>query len=159
VHDFWSKKNAALLSTREELVVDRETYTKLVPATESLAIDAVEGTPSLAALRQDMMTRVLKRLLSCEAGRSFLLEVPEEEVEYYAATEKPMCLTTIQIILDNGEYGSWAAFENDVRLIVSNSFEFNKSDTLPFYLASMLEHEFTTAKKLVEQHAPAVLEP
>lgn len=158
-HGYWSKKNEALVSTREELVVDRDTYTKLVPATESLAIEPIEGTPSLAALRQDMMTRVLKRLLSCEAGRPFLHHVPEEEVEYHAATEKPMCLKTIQGTLDKGGYGSWAAFEGDVRLIISNSFEFNSVDTLPFYLASMLEHELDSAKQLVKKHAPAVLEP
>lgn len=157
-HGFWCKKNAHLLSAHEELVVDRDTYTKLVPATESLAIEAVDGKPRLAVLRQDMMTRVLKRLLSCEAGRPFLHDVPEEEVEYHAATEKLMCLKTIQITLDKKEYGSWAAFEDDVRLIISNSFNFNDVDSLPFYLASMLEHVFDTSKQLVEKHAAAVLE-
>jgi len=156
-HALWGKKHPSLLSKFENLVVDRVSYNKLVVASESLTIEKPEGTLSAAALRQDIMLRVIKRLLSSEAGRPFLRDVPEDEVAYYEATETPMCLTTIEAKLEQQEYDTWAAFAEHVQLIVGNAYAFNADDSLPFYLASMLEHEFTVCKKLVEQNAPAVL--
>ena len=60
-HALWGKKNPALLAKIETLVVDRSTYNKLVPASESLTIEKPKGKQNLAPLRQDMMLRVLKR--------------------------------------------------------------------------------------------------
>lgn len=75
----WSKK-FPLLAKRTDLRVDRVTFTKLVAPTESLAIAPVDGASSDAAgsamVRHEMMTRVLKRLLSNEAGPTFLHDVP-----------------------------------------------------------------------------------
>ena len=84
--------------------------------------------------------------------------MPDDEAAYYEATETPMCLATIESKLKEEEYGSWTAFEEDVKLITDNAWAFNADDSLPFYLASMLEHEFNVCKELLKQSAPAVLE-
>ena len=69
-----------------------------------------------------------------------------------------LSMAAVQSGLEGSKYASWAAFEADVVLIYGNAMEFNEEDSLPFYLAQMLEHEFNEAKELVRQALPAVLE-
>ncbi|EOD16298.1 hypothetical protein EMIHUDRAFT_451523 [Emiliania huxleyi CCMP1516] len=163
-HGRWSKLNPPLAKLVDQLRVDRDTYSKLVPASESLEItDALAGQAgasgaALERLRQDTFLRVLKRLQSSEPGRYFQPPVPADEVEYYRQVDRPMCLAAVQSGLEGSKYASWAAFEADVVLIYGNAMEFNEEDSLPFYLAQMLEHEFNEAKELVRQALPAVLE-
>ena len=163
-HGRWSKLNPPLAKLVDQLRVDRDTYSKLVPASESLEItDALAGQAgasgaALERLRQDTFLRVLKRLQSSEPGRYFQPPVPADEVEYYRQVDRPMCLAAVQSGLEGSKYASWAAFEADVVLIYGNAMEFSEEGSLPFYLAQMLEHEFNEAKELVRQALPAVLE-
>ena len=118
-HAQWKRRNGRLAAL-SHVRVDRSSLTELVAAPDSIALDEDVCTDDSTS-QQEVITRVVKRLLSNEATPFFLQQPPESEKEYYGATVSPICLTTIEARQKAGEYDGWAAFEKDVQLLCNNS--------------------------------------
>jgi len=179
-HGAWAKKFSALASTSKPLVLDRADPRKLVPQPESEDVDMIDGLgggeaggsqqegggdgDALAAVAEQAVLVVMKRLASNEASKMLWCPVPTTEVAYHSYLAEigapAISLGEIAANVDAGKYaggGAWRAFADDMQQLVSNAHGFNDDDTVWFHLASMLEKEVLDATAHIRQIRPALL--
>ena len=118
------------------------------PESMDLAQLDVEGMEP-AALEQEAIQRVLKRLLSNEAAPTFLHPVPTSEVEYHKQVDAPICLRDMMTRAEAdgppAGYDSYGTFHRDVEQLMNNSFGFNDDDTIEWIHTCMIQKDYNDA--------------
>lgn len=111
----------------------------LTAAPESLDID-----PD-AEDERDLISSVLKRLLSNEASSFFYHPVPPEETAYHEEIKASTCLLYATQRLQREEYSTFAEFATEIELMISNCFKFNGEDTAAWILGCIMQADWRSA--------------
>jgi hypothetical protein len=111
----------------------------LTAAPESLDID-----PD-AEDERDLISSVLKRLLSNEASSFFYHPVPPEETAYHEEIKAPTCLLYATQRLQREEYSTFAEFATEIELMISNCLNFNEDDTAAWILGCIMKADWRSA--------------
>jgi hypothetical protein len=141
-HRLWCSKNPTLAQlTHPRLKRDFLTTTNAFEALpESAELEASLG-------EQEIIKRVIKRLTSNEASGFFTHPVPASEVEYHKQIESPTCLLYIVQRAQAGEYATYAAFQSEVDLMVSNAIIFAPDDSQDLVLSQIMQKDVADAKE------------
>lgn len=77
-----------------------------------------------------VLDHVFVRIKSADKDSHFAIPVTEKIAPLYLSIiSHPMDLSTMKKKLEEGRYGSFEEFENDVQLIISNCLKYNTPDT------------------------------
>lgn len=84
---------------------------------------------------------VLNQFMEIDRKKLFLNHVTTDEAaDYHKIIKQPMCFSEIYQKLANHAYATLDQFKNDVRLIWTNSMDYNTSDTSFYKVASKLQN-------------------
>jgi len=142
MHGTWRSFNPKLakqLQLRPRRGVIKPNALEAVP--ESMEVDAN------AEDERELITSVLKRLLSNEATQFFYYPVPAEETEYHKQIDKPTCLLHITQRLQRDEYASFSEFSGEVDQMISNCLQVADDTSPAWILGCMMQKDFEDAKK------------
>lgn len=84
---------------------------------------------------------VLNQFMEIDRKKLFLNHVTmDDAADYHAIIKQPMCFSEIYQKLANHSYATLDQFKEDVRLIWTNSMDYNKADTSFYKMASKLKN-------------------
>jgi len=111
----------------------------LEEAPESMDVDP-------EASEKEVITAVLKRLLSNEAHGFFYHPVSGKDVDYYNAVESPTCLLHIIQRAERDEYESALQFLNELDLMISDSLTVSNDESSAFIISAIMQKDLSDAK-------------
>jgi len=82
---------------------------------------------------------------------------------YFTIIKRPMDVSTVSRKLNNGEYNRASDFEKDVRLIISNCYDFNPKGTpvrvMGEQFQALFDQQWSKKDSYIASHAPAAMSP